>query len=104
PFQGGNTIARPSGGTRNPSVTSWPARIKAKGGIRTQFHHVIDLVPTILEAAHVTAPTELNGVKQKPIEGISMMYSFDDAKAKEQRPTQYFEMFGNRALYHEGWI
>jgi arylsulfatase len=65
---------------------------------------VIDLVPTILEAAHVTAPTELNGVKQKPIEGVSMMYSFDDARAKEQRPTQYFEMFGNRALYHEGWI
>ena len=104
PFQWGKQVASHFGGTRNPVVISWPARIKDKGGVRTQFHHVIDLVPTILEAAHVTAPTELNGVKQKPIEGVSMMYSFDDPKAKEQRPTQYFEMFGNRALYHEGWI
>ena len=104
PFQWGKQIASHFGGTRNPVVISWPNRIKDKGGVRTQFHHVIDLVPTILEAAHITAPTELNGVKQKPIEGVSMMYSFDDAKAKGQRPTQYFEMFGNRALYHEGWI
>src|SRR5262249_42829604 len=104
PFQWGKQIASHFGGTRNPVVISWPNRIKDKGGVRTQFHHVIDIVPTILEAAQVTAPTELNGVKQKPIEGVSMMYSFDDAKAKEQRPTQYFEMFGNRALYHEGWI
>ena len=104
PFQWGKQVASHFGGVRNPVVISWPARIKDKGGIRTQFHHVIDLVPTILEAARITAPTELNGVKQKPIEGVSMMYSFDDAKAKEQRPTQYFEMFGNRALYHEGWI
>jgi hypothetical protein len=104
PFQWGKQVASHFGGTRNPVVMSWPARIKDKGGARTQFHHVIDVVPTILEAARVTAPTELNGVKQKPIEGVSMMYSFDDPKAKEQRPTQYFEMFGNRALYHEGWI
>src|SRR5262249_36693394 len=104
PFQWGKQIASHFGGTRNPIVISLPARIKDKGGIRTQVHHVIDLVPTILEAARITAPTEFNGVKQKPIEGISMMYSFDDAKGKEQRPTQYFEMFGNRALYHEGWI
>ena len=104
PFQWGKQIASHFGGTRNPIVISWPARIKDKGGVRTQFHHVIDLVPTILDAARVTAPTELNGVRQKPIEGVSMMYTFDDAKAKEQRPTQYFEMFGNRALYHEGWI
>jgi arylsulfatase A-like enzyme len=104
PFQWGKQIASHFGGTRNPVVISWPARIKDKGGVRGQFHHVIDLAPTILEAAHVTAPMELNGVPQKPIEGISMMYSFDDSNARERRHTQYFEMFGNRALYHEGWI
>ena len=104
PFQWGKQVASHFGGTRNPLVISWPARIKDTGGVRWQFHHVIDLVPTILEAAHVTAPMELNGVPQKPIEGISMMYSFDDGKATERRHTQYFEMFGNRALYHDGWI
>ena len=104
PFQWGKQVASHFGGTRNPVVISWPARIKDKGGVRSQFHHVIDLVPTILEAARVTAPAQLNGVTQKPIEGVSMMYSFDDANAKEQRHTQYFEMFGNRALYHDGWI
>jgi arylsulfatase len=104
PFQWGKQVASHFGGTRNPLVISWPARIKDKGGVRTQFHHVIDIVPTILEAAHIPQPTEVNGVQQKPIEGISMMYSFDDPNAKEQRQTQYFEMFGNRALYHDGWI
>jgi Sulfatase len=104
PFQWGKQVASHLGGTRNPVVVSWPARIKEHGGVRRQFHHVIDLVPTILEAAHVTAPAELNGVAQKPIEGISMAYSFDDANAREHRHTQYFEMFGNRALYHDGWI
>jgi arylsulfatase len=104
PFQWGKQVASHFGGTRNPLVISWPARIKDKGGIRTQFHHVIDIAPTILEAAHILQPTEVNGVQQKPIEGISMLYSFDDATAKEQRQTQYFEMFGNRALYHDGWI
>ena len=104
PFQWGKQVASHFGGTRNPLVISWPARIKDKGGIRTQFHHVIDIAPTILEAAHIPQPTEVNGVQQKPIEGISMMYSFDDANTKEQRQTQYFEMFGNRALYRDGWI
>ena len=104
PFQWGKQIASHFGGTRNPLVISWPDRIKDVGGIRTQFHHCIDIVPTILEAAGVQEPVEVNGVTQKPIEGISMMYSFGDAKAKEQRNTQYFEMFGNRAVYHEGWI
>jgi arylsulfatase len=104
PFQWGKQVASHFGGTRNPLVISWPARIKDKGGLRTQFHHVIDIVPTILEAAHIPQPTDVNGVKQKPIEGISMLYSFDAATAKEQRSTQYFEMFGNRALYHDGWI
>jgi arylsulfatase A-like enzyme len=69
-----------------------------------QFHHVIDISPTILEAAHLPQPVEVNGVKQKPIEGVSMLYSFDDPKATSPRQIQYFEMFGNRALYKDGWI
>ena len=104
PFQWGKQVASHFGGTRNPIVISWPNRIKDKGGVRTQFHHVIDIAPTILEAAGIPEPVEVNGVWQKPIEGVSMMYSFDDAKAKGTRGTQYFEMFGNRALYHDGWI
>jgi len=104
PFQWGKQVASHFGGTRNPLVVSWPNRIKDKGGIRPQFHHVIDVVPTILEAVGVPEPVEVNGVWQKPIEGVSMVYSFDDAKAKGHRGTQYFEMLGNRALYHDGWI
>jgi arylsulfatase len=104
PFQWGKQIASHFGGVRNPLVISWPARIKKVGETRTQFHHCIDLVPTILEAAHVPQPTEVNGVKQKPIEGVSMMYTFDDANAPGTRRTQYFEMFGNRAIYHDGWV
>jgi arylsulfatase len=103
PFQWGKQVASHFGGTRNPLVISWPKQIADKGGVRTQFHHCIDIVPTILEAAGIPEPTSVNGVAQKPIEGISLMYSFDDAKAKGQRPTQYFEMFGNRALYHDSW-
>jgi arylsulfatase A-like enzyme len=104
PFQWGKQVASHLGGVRNPLVISWPNGIKARGEVRTQFHHVIDLVPTILDAAGVTAPTMLNGVEQKPIEGVSMRYSFDAPKAKSTRRTQYFEMLGNRALYHEGWV
>ena len=104
PLQWGKQVASHFGGTRNPLVVSWPIRIKDKGGIRSQFHHVIDVVPTILEAAAVPEPVEVNGVWQKPIEGVSMVYSFDDGKAKGHRGTQYFEMLGNRALYHDGWI
>ena len=104
PFQWGKQVASHFGGTRNPLVISWPNRIKDHGGIRSQFHHVIDVVPTILEAAGVTEPSTVNGVPQKPIEGVSMVYSFDDPKAKGTRKTQYFEMFGNRALYNDGWI
>src|SRR5262249_19422015 len=92
------------GGTRNPLVIAWPDRIKDAGGIRTQFHHVIDIAPTILEAAHLPQPVEVNGVKQKPIEGVSMLYTFDDPKGPGTRHVQYFEMFGNRALYKDGWI
>jgi arylsulfatase A-like enzyme len=104
PFQWGKQVASHFGGTRNPLVIAWPGHISDPGGKRLQFHHVIDIAPTILEAAGVPQPTEVNGVKQKPIEGISMMYSFKDPNAAEQRHIQYFEMFGNRALYKDGWI
>ncbi|HJZ54678.1 MAG TPA: arylsulfatase, partial [Gemmataceae bacterium] len=104
PFQWGKQVASHLGGVRNPLVVSWPKRIKDVGGVRTQFHHCIDLVPTILEAAGIPEPTSVNGVTQKPIEGVSMLYSFADANAKSPRKTQYFEMFGNRAVYSDGWI
>jgi len=104
PFQWGKQVASHLGGTRNPLVIAWPDRIKDAGAIRTQFHHVIDISPTILEAARLAQPAVVNGVKQKPIEGVSMVYSFDDPKAKGKRGTQYFEMFGNRAVYKDGWI
>lgn len=104
PFQWTKQIASHFGGTRNGLVMSWPARIKDHGGIRTQFHHVIDIAPTIIEAAGLESPSMLNGVPQKPIEGVSMVYTFDDAAAASRRRTQYFEMFGNRALYSDGWV
>jgi arylsulfatase A-like enzyme len=104
PFQWTKQVASHFGGTRNGLAISWPKRIKGGGEIRSQFHHVIDIVPTILETAGIQAPLILNGTPQKPIEGVSMAYSFDDAKALSQRPTQYFEMTANRALYHDGWI
>jgi len=104
PFQWAKQIASHWGGTRNGLVISWPARIKDRGGIRTQFHHVIDIMPTILEAAGVSAPSSINGVAQKSIEGVSMVYTFDDAKAPSKRTTQYFEMLGNRGIYHDGWV
>ncbi len=104
PFQWTKQIASHFGGTRNPLVVFWPRRITDKGGVRTQFHHAIDIAPTILEAAGIAEPTVVNGVPQKPIEGMSMVYSFNDAKAKSPRTIQYFEMLGNRALYDNGWI
>jgi arylsulfatase A-like enzyme len=104
PFQWGKQIASHLGGVRNPIVIAWPDRIKDQGGVRWQFHHVIDIAPTILEAAKIPEPTEVNGVKQKPMEGVSMMYTFDNANAKGTRNLQYFEMFGNRALYRDGWM
>src|SRR5678810_1139803 len=87
-------------------VMSWPNRIKDVGGIRTQFHHVIDVVPTLLEATGIQAPEMVDGIPQKPIEGVSMAYTWDkaNATAPSKRTTQYFEMFGNRALYQDGWI
>lgn len=104
PFQWTKQVASHFGGTRNPLVVRWPKGIDAKGELRTQFHHVIDIVPTILEAAHIPAPTKVNGIQQKPIEGVSLVYSFDDANAEGQRMTQYFEMLTNRAIYDQGWI
>ncbi len=106
PFKWTKQVASHFGGTRQGLAISWPGHIKDVGGIRTQFHHVIDIVPTILEAAGVTAPDMVKGIKQKPIEGVSMVYTFDSANANapSKRDTQYFEMVGNRAIYHDGWI
>jgi arylsulfatase A-like enzyme len=104
PFQWTKQVASHFGGTRNPMVVHWPKGIKAKGETRTQFHHVIDVVPTILEACKIPEPKEVNGIPQKPIEGVSMAYSFDDAGAKSRRTTQYFELATNRAIYHDGWV
>jgi arylsulfatase A-like enzyme len=104
PFQWTKQVASHFGGTRNGLVISWPKRIKAGGELRSQFHHVIDIVPTILEAAGVQAPLLLNGTPQKPLEGVSMVYNFDDAKVPTRHTTQYFEMTANRAIYHDGWI
>ncbi|MDR7133902.1 arylsulfatase [Lysobacter niastensis] len=104
PFQWTKQVASHFGGTRNPMIISWPERIKDKGGLRDQFLHVIDLVPTIYELCGVTAPRELNGIEQKDIEGISFAFTFDDATAPTRRRTQYFELGCNRGLYHDGWM
>jgi arylsulfatase len=103
PYQWTKQVASHWGGTRNGTIVHWPKGIQAKGELRNQFHHVIDVAPTILEAAGLPEPVFVNGVQQKPIEGVSMVYSFDDAKAAERHETQYFEMFGNRGIYHKGW-
>jgi arylsulfatase A-like enzyme len=105
PFKYTKQIASHFGGTRQGLAISWPARIKDAGGIRTQFHHVIDIVPTILEATGIKAPQSVNGIKQKPIEGVSMAYTFDkaNANAASTRKTQYFEMVANRGIYNDGW-
>jgi arylsulfatase A-like enzyme len=104
PFQWTKQIASHFGGTRNPMVISWPKRIADKGGLRSQFHHIIDIAPTILEAAGIRAPRVVNGVTQKPIEGVSMVYTFDSAAAPDRRTVQYFELLGNRAIYKNGWV
>jgi len=106
PYKWTKQVASHFGGTRNGMAMAWPARIKDKGGIRWQFHHVIDIVPTILDAVGVPEPVSVNGVAQKPIEGVSMAYTWDKggANAPGQRVTQYFEMFGRRGIYHDGWI
>lgn len=104
PFTWSKQVASNFGGTRNGMVVHWPAGIKAKNQIRSQFHHVIDVAPTIYETTGVPAPRMVNGIEQRPIEGLSMAYSFENAKAPDARKTQYFEMIGNRAIYHDGWF
>jgi arylsulfatase A-like enzyme len=106
PFKWTKQVASYFGGTRQGMAISWPGHIKDVGGVRSQFHHMIDIVPTILEVTGIQAPAMVNGIAQKPIEGISMAYTFDSANANapSKRDTQYFEMFGNRALYHDSWI
>jgi arylsulfatase A-like enzyme len=103
PYQWTKQVASHYGGTRNGTIVHWPSKIKAKGEIRSQFSHVIDVAPTILEAAGLPEPVSVNGIAQDPIEGTSMMYSFNDAAAAESHDVQYFEMFGNRGIYFKGW-
>jgi arylsulfatase A-like enzyme len=103
PYQWTKQVASHFGGTRNGTIVHWPKGIKAKGEMRSQFAHVIDVAPTILEAAGLPEPVSVNGIPQDPIEGVSMLYAFDDDNAAERHETQYFEMFGNRGIYHKGW-
>ncbi|MCO5197060.1 MAG: arylsulfatase [Anaerolineae bacterium] len=103
PYQWTKQVASHWGGTRNGTIVHWPRGINAKGELRTQFHHVIDIAPTVLETAGLPEPTFVHGIQQKPYEGVSMAYSFNDAGAAEKRETQYFEMFVNRGIYHKGW-
>jgi arylsulfatase len=104
PFQWTKQVASHFGGTRNPLVVHWPQRIAAKGEVRSQFHHVIDIAPTVLEAAGLPEPKTVDGVTQRPMDGVSMLYAIESAGAADRRQTQYFEMFGNRAIYHDGWV
>jgi arylsulfatase len=103
PFQWTKQVASHWGGTRNGTIVHWPAGITEQGGLRSQFCHVIDVAPTILEVAGLPEPAMVNGVQQAPIEGTSMLYTFSDADADERHDLQYFEMFGNRGVYHKGW-
>jgi arylsulfatase A-like enzyme len=105
PFKWTKQVASHFGGTRQGMVISWPGHIKDTGGVRSQFHHMIDIMPTILEATGIQAPATVNGIAQRPIEGVSMAYTFDkaNANAPSKRETQYFEMFANRGIYHDGW-
>ncbi|MCT4624371.1 MAG: arylsulfatase [Schleiferiaceae bacterium] len=104
PFKWTKQMAADFGGTRNGMVMHWPKGFTSKGEVRSQFHHVNDVAPTILEATSLPAPKSINGVEQIPMDGVSMLYCADDAGAADQHNTQYFEMFGNRAIYHDGWL
>jgi len=103
PYQWTKQVASHWGGTRNGTIVHWPNGIEATSEVRSQFHHVIDIAPTILDAAGIPEPNTVNGITQKPIEGVSMTYCFDEPNAPERRETQYFEMFCNRGIYHQGW-
>jgi len=104
PFTWTKQVASSFGGTRNGMAIRWPQGFRAKNETRSQFHHVIDVAPTILEAANLPEPKVVNGTPQTPIEGVSMVYTFDNAKAPDRHVTQYFEILGNRAIYHDGWL
>jgi arylsulfatase len=104
PFQWGKQVASHLGGIRNPMVISWPKRIKDKGSLRSQFTHCTDVAPTILEAAGLPAPNQVNGVPQMPMHGVSFAFTFDDAKAPSRHTQQYFEILGNRSMYKDGWL
>jgi len=104
PFTWTKQVPSNYGGTRNGMIVSWPKHLKAVNEVRSQWHHVIDVAPTILEAAHLPEPKSVNGTVQAPIEGVSMLYTFENPKAEGTRKTQYFEIMGNRALYHDGWF
>jgi arylsulfatase A-like enzyme len=103
PYQWTKQVASHWGGTRNATIVHWPNGLKGSGEVRSQFHHVIDVAPTVLEAAGLPQPTVVDGVEQRPMEGVSMAYTFDDAGAADRHTTQYFEMFCNRGIYHDGW-
>jgi hypothetical protein len=104
PFTWTKQVAGSYGGTRNGMVVHWPKGIVAKGEVRSQWHHIIDVAPTVLEAAGLPEPKVVNSTPQTPIQGVSMVYTFADAKAKDRHKTQYFEIFGNRGIYHDGWL
>jgi len=104
PYTWTKQVASDHGGTKVGMAIHWPDGIRTKGDQRSQFHHVIDVAPTILEASGIPEPKSVNGITQRPMDGVSMVYAFDDGKAKERHVTQYFEMFGNRAIYHDGWF
>src|SRR6516165_2680255 len=106
PFKWVKQVASHFGGTRQGMAIAWPNHIRDAGGIRTQFHHMVDIVPTILDVTGIPAPVMVNGIAQKPIEGVSMAYTFDkaNADATSRHHTQYFEMFGVQGLYNDGWM
>jgi arylsulfatase len=104
PYQWAKQVASDFGGTKVGMAIRWPQRILARGELRSQFHHVIDVAPTILEAAGLPEPKVVNGVPQRPMDGVSLVYTFGDAKAEDRHTTQYFEMFANRAMYLDGWL
>ena len=103
PYQWTKQVASHFGGTRNGTIVHWPDGFAAKGEIRSQFHHLIDVAPTVLEVAGLPEPTFVNGIQQTPLHGVSMRYAFDQADAAERHETQYFEVACNRGIYHKGW-